>query len=233
MTGLPREVRRDCSDEIPLRYGYTLATLDDLSRFAARQSRWHSRMEFSERVDVAWSAIAEHLYASQDRPTWDDLFIAGVGAIRDHQRGYSQFLGRNTDQGHTGESRPRFEAYWGTAAKPTPSAEDAIIDRLALAQIWPRLRPSHREALAALAEHGDHGQAAQALGKNRSTYVNLVNAARKEFLLLWHEGEIPSGRWCRDRRAVKGTDQHTLSYFLRRRRHNRERAQAAEQDTPG
>jgi hypothetical protein len=112
------------------------------------------------------------------------------------------------------------------AARPASGPEDRVIERIALAQIWPCLRPAHREALLALAAHGDYGLAARALGKPYSTFKADISRARREFLKLWHEGEAPSRPWVRDRRAGPGTDMHSLTYFLRHRRKRAQRATA-------
>jgi hypothetical protein len=212
--------------ETRLRHDYTLESLNRLVHFAARRALWHRGMEFSERFETTWSAMAECLYTSDEPPSVSELIQAGLNAVRDDAESHSRFLGHNTDDRYAG-TRPRFEAYWRHVAQPAHSMEDAIIDRLALAQIWPRLRPIHREALAALATHGDYTQAAHALDKSYGNFKSLISSARREFLALWHEGETPSRPWVRDRRAVKGTDMHTLTYFLRNRRLRRNRKNQA------
>ncbi len=52
---------------------------------------------------------------------------------------------------------------------------------LSRAQIWPELRPGHRELLAALAEHEDYGLAAAATGRSRHSYATLLRLARIAF----------------------------------------------------
>jgi hypothetical protein len=63
-----------------LRHGYTLADLHALTRLAVHTAgsmatNWH------ERYDTAWSAIAEHLYATEHWPPQHDLVRAGQLAI--------------------------------------------------------------------------------------------------------------------------------------------------------
>ncbi len=213
------------SAETALRHSYTLDSLDRLAYFAARRKLWHGGLALPERVETARSAMAEHLYASDQPPTVRELIQAGWKAISDHIQQSDQFHGHNTDDRYAGTTRPRFETYWRDTAGPAPGLDEQIIERLALAQICPRLRPAHREALAALAAHGDYQQAADALGESYATFKSQVSRARREFLTLWHEGETPSRPWVRDRRAGPGTDMHTLTYFLRLRRQRRERSQ--------
>jgi hypothetical protein len=200
-----------------LRYGYTLDSLERLACFAARRKLWHHGLGLSERAEIAWSAMAEHLYTCGEPPQARELIRAGWRAIGEHIKSNSQFHGHNTDDRYAG-TRPRFEGYWRHVAQPASGPEDRIIERVALAQIWPCLRPVHREALLALAAHGDYGQAAQALGKPYTTFKADISRARRQFLKLWHEGEAPSRPWVRDRRAGPGTDMHSLTYFLRLRR---------------
>ncbi len=198
-----------------LRHGYTLDSLTRLAYFAARRKRWHGGTELPVRFEVAWSAIAEHLYAAEQPPGAGDLIQAGWKAIAEHADARRQFLGR----AHDGPGPWRgFERYWRHVAAPADGPEDKLIERLALAQIWPCLRPVHREALAALAAHDDYQRAADALGISYATFKSRISTGRREFLALWHEGETPSRPWVRDRRAGPGTDMHTVTYFLRSRR---------------
>lgn len=92
-----------------------------------------------------------------------------------------------------------------------------MAERVALEQIWPRLRPMHREVLAALAAHDDYGLAAASLGKSRKTFTTQISTARHEFLRLWHEGEAPSRPWGQDKR-VNASDGHTVTYRAIRKR---------------
>jgi hypothetical protein len=205
------------ADQAELRHGYTLDSLDRLAHFAARRKLWHHGLELFERAEIAWSALAEHLYACDEPPTVSELIRAGWRAISEHVDSRGQFHGYNRDN-PDGGIRPRFEGYWRYVAGPSPGPEERIVERLALSQIWPRLRPQHREALTALAAHGDYGQAARALGESYATFKSQVSRARREFLELWHEGEAPSRPWVRDRRAIKGTDMHSVTYLIRDRR---------------
>jgi hypothetical protein len=209
-------VTYECADA-ELRFGFTLDRLERLSHFAARRKLWHHGLELAERKEVAWAAMSEHLYACDEPPTVGELINAAWEAIAKHIGSHRQFLGHNTDD-PDGGIRPAFDRYWRHVAGPASGPEERIIERIALAQIWPHLRPVHREALAALAAHGDYAQAAEAMGESYVTFKSQVSRARREFLALWHEGETPSRPWVRDRRAGPGTDMHTVTYFLRARR---------------
>jgi hypothetical protein len=201
---------------LELRHGYTLDSLTRLAHFAARRKRWEHDTELPIRYEVAFSAMAEHLYCANVPPAVGELIEAGWRAITEHGSAYRQFLGR----AHDGPAGPgkKFERYWRHVAAPEDSPEEKVTERIALAQIWPCLRPSYREAFAALAAHEDYQRAADALGLTYATFKCRISAGRKEFLALWHQGETPSRPWVRDRRAGPGTDMHAVTYFLRVRR---------------
>jgi DNA-directed RNA polymerase specialized sigma24 family protein len=203
-----------------LRHGYTLDGLTRMAHFAARHRKpWHYGVELSVRYEVAWAAIAEHLYAAEQPPTSADLVRAAWEAIRQHADSRRQFLGLAHD-GPDGPGR-NFERYWRAVAGPADGPEERLIERLALTQIWPHLTPASRDALTALAVHGDYQRAAAALGISYKAFVSRISEGRRQFLALWHDGEIPSRPWVRDRRAGPGTDMHTVTYFLRLRRQRR------------
>jgi hypothetical protein len=128
----------------------------------ARRTRYDRDIPLPERFEAAWSAIAGQLYAATDELTVEDLVQAGRLAIRHYGQRERQFQGRAHD-GPAGPGR-NFERFWRAASAPVDSPEDRLIDRVALAQIWPRLTPASREALLALAAHEDYRRAAESLG---------------------------------------------------------------------
>jgi hypothetical protein len=215
-TAVPGNVGITVPAATELRFGYTLDSLTRLAHHAARKKIMDGGTDLATKVDIAWGAIAEYLYAAEEPPTPPDLIHAGLAAIGRHRSSRRQFLGLATD-GTDGTHRG-FERYWSHFTAPTDSPEDKIIERLALAQIWPRLTRASREALVALATCGDYQQAADALGLSYRSYVSRISEARRQFLALWHDGEKPSRPWVRDRRSGPGTDMHSVTYFLRSRR---------------
>lgn len=216
----PTGLAAGISAGMELRHGYTLDSLTRMAHFAARHCKpWHRGIELSARYEVAWSAIAEYLYAAEERPTSADLVRAAWEAIRHQADSRRQFLGLAHD-GPDGPGR-NFERYWRAVAGPADGPEERLIERLALAQIWPHLTQANRDALTALAVHGDYQRAAVALGISYKAFVSRISEGRRQFLALWHDGETPSRPWVRDRRAGPGTDKHTVTYFLRLRRQRR------------
>lgn len=65
-----------------LRHGYTLSEISELARAAVWRDVWHQSLPLPERQDIAWSAIAEHLYASDRKPARDELIRAAWNALR-------------------------------------------------------------------------------------------------------------------------------------------------------
>ncbi|MFF0386847.1 hypothetical protein [Streptomyces sp. NPDC004286] len=195
-------------------HGYTLDDLHHISRHVVHSDRWHTAGDIEDRYDAAWHAIVEHLLTATEPPTRQDLFQAGRRGRDQSVRQRLQAHGFNHHQPSTG-TRPRFEGYWFSTAAHTPSPEDRIVDRHALAQIWPRLTPRQQEALTALATTGDYQRAAALLRVKPGTFNVLVSKARRRFLALWHEGEQPSRMWGTDRRI--GTRAATAPAVTRRR----------------
>lgn len=218
-----------------LRHGYSLVSLSTLARRAVFESHWRF-LTFHERYEIAWSAMAEALYASDDVPRPFDLVRVGEKAIRAHVDGVGHTWGIYIGGHHDiapGSGMVRFEKFWWSQACATGSPEDHIVDATALRQIWPRLNGVHQMVLEALATHGDYERAAEALGKSYKTFVTQIYTARKQFLRLWHEGEEPSGVWGHDQRKRRpGSEpQHSITVTTIRRRARRA-AKANQAATP-
>lgn len=204
-----------------LRHGYTLDQIRRLSIWTVMRDTHTRFADFDERLEVAWHAIIEHLYSCDEPPAISDVVKIAWRAIAHHvsqdehfHRGYSHNK-RDRDAPFT----TGFMRYWHDTGRPR--SDEHVIERLALAQIWPMLRPAHRELLAAMAEHEDYGQAAASLGKTRHTYATQIGHARRAFRELWHEGETPSKPWGADRRQGTGDRWRpsvTYRLVVRRRR---------------
>lgn len=212
---------------LELRYGFTVASLENLARRAVFESRWKF-LPFHEKYEIAWSAIAEVLYTIDEPPGPHDLIRIGERAIDievehlSHTRGY--YIAGHHER-PPGTPMVRYDKYWLYHAAPAESPEDRIIDRTALQQIWPRLNGVHQIVLMALATHGDYERAAAALNKSHKTFTTQIYTARKQFLRLWHEGEKPSGMWARDR---VGRSPHSITVTTIRRRKRRREANRRE-----
>jgi len=177
-----------------LRWGYTIASLDTLTR-SALSNGWGARMP--GRYDIVWGAIAVSLYAATQPPKPGQLVAAGRNAISIHHHDNHRHWGIRPD----GSSRPRYDLYWNEIAAWVASPENGVLERIALAQIWPQLTAGQQQALTALAVHGEYQTAADALGLDYHTFYARIRKGRARFLALWHEGETPSGLWGHDRRG--------------------------------
>lgn len=221
------------SGGLELVHGYTLADLDRLSMVAVYRDFWHRGMDVDERRELSWSAMAEHLYTSEEPPTHRELLEAAWAAVqRQVQSDRSAHGISNTD---VDTDAPNFWRYWWEQARYAPGPEDRVVDRTALWQIFGALSPRLRNVLLALAAHGEHDKAAAALGITRATYNDSLSDARRAFFLLWHEGEQPSRLWAQDKRKRKhdsAGDDHTVMHSIVRRR-KRQRARQAGGDWRG
>ncbi|MBV9853121.1 MAG: hypothetical protein JOY82_01165 [Streptosporangiaceae bacterium] len=193
-----------------------------LARKAARTAAGRQVFSREECFDIAWEAIAEKFCSSGGLPA-GELVQAGMDAIRAeyaelrHHHGIPKgFTSRD------GTKRERYVTYWYFHAGVTNSHEDKVVDSIALAQIWPKLTVTQREAIAALARHRDITSAARSLGKSHATFRSQLRQARKLFFALWHEHEKPSRKWMSDRPANPERRQLTISTNLRRRRKQRQ-----------
>jgi hypothetical protein len=190
-------------------HGYTLDRLQALARIAAGTA-WSQAADYDSRLENAWYGIAAHLAAASEPPLPRDLVeagrteIDGTASADARQHGRARPARRHPGDRYGDGLAPRFRTFWWDQSLPVPSCENRVVERLALAQIWPRLSQRHREALAALAALEDYDLAAAAMGITRGTFNVHVSRARREFLALWHEHEQPSRPWGTDRRRGNG-----------------------------
>lgn len=185
-------------------HGYTLCSLDRLSRIAARRT-FGGHISYTDRYWLAYSAMSEHLLAAEGPPTSRDLLARASRAIVDHQVDDAHHHGWSQKKKTT---QVNYLRYWDWAAGVVRSHEPRIVERVALAQIWPRLREVDRQTLTALAATGDRQTAAQSLGITPAAFKRRLQNARKAFLRWWHEGEQPShSPWRHDRRKGRPHDQ--------------------------
>lgn len=204
------------SADTELRWGYTLADVQRVARSAAATTRAMAG-DYDERYAEAFGAAAERLYAAEHWIPEHQLFRAAQDALFEQSRKDRSYRGcaykHGSGWGENGTG-PRFTTYWTDVNRTTPSPENRIVERTALAQILPTLTPRQREVIGALAAFDDHAAAREALG-GLSCYAQHVSNARRRFLELWHEGEAPSRPWGTDRRGA-ATD---LVKVFRTRRH--------------
>lgn len=190
------------ADEI--RHGVTLDSLHQAARIATLING-HMVGAFAERYELAWSAIAEHLCATDEPPTQRELVRVGSDAINTHVNSMKSDWGMSYRLGGEVGSAPRWLVYWWDQAAVVPSHEGGIVDRIALTQIIALLPSGERKALSALAAcDGDRDLAAAMLGISRVAYAGALTRARTRFRRLWHEGEKPSQHWIQDRGGSRG-----------------------------
>ena len=125
--------------DIPLRHGYTLASIHELTLIAVHCELFYRARDYHERVDIAWSAIAEHLYASEQQPSRSDLIHAGMSAIASLFVSGARSHGINVSQrGRTAVPGTNFQKYWHLSTRPANGPEERIVERVALTRSGPR-----------------------------------------------------------------------------------------------
>lgn len=202
----PRHGAESREDAADLRFGYTLRDLRQIARYAARDCRWAAALPWPERVDTALSALAEHLYGSAQAPSPGELRTKAWTALSTRIRRELRHHGFDRD---TGQMRTGFLRFWNSSAAMA-APEDAVVERLARAQIWRALPATLRDALEALAEgeltEDPYGHAAHILGVSRAVAATRISRARAAFLAHWHEHEEPSRLYSRHRPRREGPD---------------------------
>jgi len=189
-------IRRNA--EMPVAHGYTINDVYQVTAAACIADRTMA-LDYADKHDIAWSAIAEHLCTAEQPPHRQELVRIGWQAIyrtvRDayRQRGYSD--------GNFGDvaTMPRFVMFWGPNV--TPSHEDRVIESMAVHQVVDTLTPTYRDALVALAVSDDYMLGAARLGISYEAFVARIGTARKKLLALWHQGETPYRPRRTDRRV--------------------------------
>jgi hypothetical protein len=199
--GVGKPMSRLTSDQ-PLKYGYTLSIIDELTSAAVHNERFYQSRDHTERMELAWSAIVEHLYASEEPPTRHELLFAGMSGIGRHFKEEQRHHGIPQDRSRY-DFGVNFERYWETFGRPTPSPENRIVERVALEQIWSALTPTARSTFTALAAWDDYELAAKSVDRTRGQFYSQVSYSRRVFLELWHDGETPSRPWGHDVRRTK------------------------------
>lgn len=222
-----------------VRHDYSMADMHALTVKAIYQAWWRRAATFTDRYELALTAIIERLYACEERPSADELVQAGKAAIRHSVEDEFRTHGIDVkdlwaEKPAALATMPKFCAFWWDHSAPTASPENRIIDSLALRQIWPRLHWRHRRILSALAEHGDYESAAASLGKPLTSFKTELWQARRQFLRFWHEGERPSRIWGRDSRIdTESRDRSVTAITIRRRAKKRAKKAQTERMTGG
>jgi hypothetical protein len=181
-------------------HGFSMSDLHEMTAAACRADR-SLASDAHTRYDIAWSAIATALAEAGTPPTRQELVRVGWQAIYHEVREMRHMFGfRDKDGTSEVASSPRFRQYW---TLPPTHLEDGIAERLAVPQILATLTDTERDAVVALAIHGDYQAAAKALGIGYTTMTMRMSSARRRFRAHWFAPETAP--------PVKGTDRRTGS----------------------
>lgn len=181
---------------VAVAHGWTAEDLHQAAALAVRQS-FSRAADPADQYAAAWSAAAEHLVAAGTPPERGEVLRAARTAVAALTQANRQSRGLSRASGFT-VIHGAFARYWWQP--PLSGWEDAVVDRIALGQVWDAITPAHRSTLRALADcGGDQEGAAKAVGASYVTYQSRLRDARRAFRELWHEGETPPGKFRRDR----------------------------------
>lgn len=189
--------------EAEVKHGYTLRDLEQMTRAAVIADR-SMASDIQDRKDTAWSAIAEQLCTSEEPPGRQELIRVGWQAIyRDARKTYRQRGRPDVAWEYDEAVRPRFAQYWRDFLV-TPSHEGRVVEHIAVGQVLQILTPIYRDAIVALAVHGNYRLAAESLGIKDKAFQMRIITVRRQLLARWFEGETP--------RKVRRTDRRVGSY---------------------
>jgi DNA-directed RNA polymerase specialized sigma24 family protein len=204
-------------------HGYSLDGIDRLATAAAHRATGRFILDPGDTYEAAWGAIAEHLATADEPPPPGYLLTVAYGAIGAAANQARSYRGMPRTWGADAATAVTFCRYWELHRRATGSPEGMVIDRRALAQIWPTLTVRQQQTLWALAAHdGDHRAAAQTLGWALTTFRTRLSDARAAYRALWHEHETPSGMWGRS--GTKGAATATRALVARHRARERRAA---------
>ena len=186
-------------------HGYSLDTIHQLATTTARRATGRYALDPDDAYETAWGAIVEHLATTETEPAPRDVTAIAYRAINTTANRANHHHGTPRTWGAHQDTAANFRRYWELQRRASPSPEESIVDRHALAQIWPTLTSQQQQTLWALAVHdGDHRAAADVLGCSLGTFRMRLSGARAAYRALWHEHETPSRMWgksgCRGRR---------------------------------
>ena len=193
---------RSREDDGPvLRFGFTYEHVEALARRAVRDHIPSRGRDWEDRYEAAWGAAVEFLYSADGPVSALDLLQAASRGLSRLAKAFLRDRGYAWNRpGGGATAAPWFWRYWISPELAPPEQE--TVEQTALAQVMARLSPVQAEALHALAEHGSHQAAADALGVQLHTFDTRLSRARQRFLVLWHEHEAPSRKW-RDRQEFR------------------------------
>ncbi|WP_052432806.1 hypothetical protein [Streptacidiphilus carbonis] len=206
-------------------HGFSMDDLDRLARIATLRAFGGRNLDLVDRYETAWDAIAVALATADEAPAGGLLVVIGARAVDRAAQDHQHTWGKARTWGSAEGDIAAYQRYWELARRSAASPEDAVVDRTALRQIWPRLSVTHQQVLYALAVHdGDHAEAAATLGKTLGTFRTHLKDARAAYRVLWHEHETPSRMWGKSGQRGRRTAAQTIA---NRRQQRARRAAAA------
>ena len=187
---LDQRIAAPATDDDPdhIGHGYRYQELREIALMAARAWRYPRIASYDDRREWAFDGIIDLVLTATTYPTVSDLVRAGNDGIRRQVYAVSRMNGR-PDRGDQQPGR-NFVIFWYTPHQEVPV--DAIVERIALKQVWPLLTPLERLTLNTLAACDfSTPKAAHYLGIPQSTFSQRVMRARRRFAEAWYWPDRP------------------------------------------
>lgn len=188
--------------------------LTELYGIAERVARTHrSRvLPLDIRVQAAADGVLDAYLAGET-----DLAAAGYRAVARAADAHIRLYGMGTSGVFTA---PRAAVFWNV---PAEDPIEALIERLAVRQLWARLEDKHRRTLRALVDADfSIALAAERAGTTYSTYADRLAVARRRARELWFAPETPRGHYSKaGRRGAQWNPVRALQSRLSARRARR------------
>lgn len=172
---------------VEVRAGFTMRDLHTATNIAMSRNVGWRCLGHADRYQAAWDGAITVLYSDPPPEKITDLVIGGLQGLTSATRAQLRHHGVSTvDRSRVG---PRFATYWTVA---TDTAEERLVEAVALAQVWLALEETDRDTLAAKALIPHQAQASEALGVRPQTFSKRLKRARKNALeLLFGEEPAP------------------------------------------
>ncbi|SRR5260370_27637891 len=108
---------RPPAGDAQLRHGYTVSQVRALSLALVTRQTWYQSIDFDQWLEVAWHAIIEHIYESDEPPAASAVLRVAERAVGQDVQQLHRFHGRNTHDRYAG-TIAGFYRYWQPAAAP-------------------------------------------------------------------------------------------------------------------
>ena len=179
---------------LPRPEGWTLPDMRHAAAIGSSRIRAATSRLLGDALNIAWEGVALAV-ALNPQVSWADASAAAARAVADEASEIQHIHRLARSDAHTGA---RAAVYWCDWLDNQPAPPTAVLERIALAEVWDALTDDQRELLA-LAAIMPSGEVADLLGISPSRVSQRLTAARRAAIALWHDWEPPPSKLPRAR----------------------------------